>query len=87
MAQWKDTKEPVVVYDGFRPGETRTQKMRARKIDGGHSVVELRQRRAGHDFRFHYRIRCECGKLFKSTQTVERAIRSHTAHMSRELSR
>lgn len=75
----------MIIYNGFRPGERRTTKHKSRKIDQGHSVIESSTRRAGDDFRFHYSVKCECGKIYKSRDDIARAYRSHEEHLSKRI--
>ena len=73
----------VIIYNGFKPGERRATKHKVRAIDQGHSVVESATRRAGDDFRFHWSVTCQCGKVYKSRTGIDRAYRSHGEHLNK----
>lgn len=72
-----------ITYNGFAPGETRSRTRKPNKADKGHSIVEQRQTRKGHDFLFIYTSVCECGKIFRG-RTSSTPFYSHLRHLKRE---
>jgi hypothetical protein len=70
-------------FNGYAPGESRTQKSRPEARDGGHSIVERTTTRQGHSFSFVYRVTCECGKTF-SGRTYSTPFYTHIRHLKRE---
>lgn len=76
-----------VTYNGFREGESRVHKMRPRKADGGHSLINVVTTRPGWSFTFHYRLTCQCGRQFGSKRTMESAWYRFNAHREAEQSK
>jgi hypothetical protein len=69
-------------YNGFEPDEVRVRKVRPHKADNGHSLVEFTKERVGAQFKFHYAVKCECGKRF-SGKTEETPLATHDRHLQR----
>lgn len=75
----------MIIYNGYRPGETREWTAKPRKSDFGHSVVKWSVTRRGHDFSFRYAVTCECGKRYTSRTSMNRATDSLMVHRNRML--
>lgn len=74
----------TTIYNGFKPGETRTTKLRTKKADGGHSIVRISTYRPGSAFSFWYTQECQCGKKFRTTRSPSSLYYRWTAHLVRE---
>lgn len=74
----------MVIYNGFAPGESRFRKVTPSKKDKGHGIVAYTTKRPGHAFAFTYGVVCECGKVYRSTRSPERALRTWTNHKRKE---
>lgn len=77
----------MITYNGYKPGETYTKRMRARKADKGHSIVAMTTTRRGHDFSFKVTAECECGKKFSTTRDRTSLLYRHEAHQRTEASK
>jgi len=71
----------MIIYNGFKPGETRETKLRVKKADGGHSVVRIVTHRQGTAFSFRYTHHCQCGKRFSTERGPGRLYYRWTAHL------
>lgn len=67
-------------YNGYAPSERRTTKLRRRKADNGHSIVEAETFRIGHSWRICTTHRCECGQKFSTSGPVSRLVYRWEAH-------
>lgn len=76
----------MIIYNGYKDGESRTAKHRVSRSDGGHSLVSTTTTRRGSAFAFTYRVTCQCGQTYSSRQTPDRAWRSHEAHRRSQVS-
>lgn len=77
----------MIIYNGYRDGESRTHRMPARKADKGHALVAMTTTRRGSAFAFHYKGECECGKTFGSKGSRDSIFYRHDAHLRAETSK
>jgi len=68
-----------ITYNGFKPGEARSQKHRPKKADNGHSVVRTTVYLKRSGLRFGYIVQCECGKVYTG-KVQQTAIQTWTRH-------
>lgn len=73
----------MIIYNGFRDGESKTRTMKPRKRDNGHSMVESTTTRIGSKFAFRYILTCECGRKFSSRTSISRVHQSFSDHLRR----
>lgn len=74
----------MIIYNGFKPGETRTTKLRVKKADQGHSIVRLTTYRPGSAFRFTYTQECQCGVKFRTERSPGSLYYRWTAHLRKQ---
>lgn len=72
-------------YNGLGPGEERTVKVKPRKDDNGHSIIEMTTARQGYEFRMRYRALCECGQRFSSRISPVEISYTHRRHKRKVL--
>jgi hypothetical protein len=60
------TVRPMITYNGFKPGESRTTTWKSKPKDAGHTIVSMTTFWNGGAFRFHYTLKCECGRTFRT---------------------
>lgn len=70
-----------MMFNGFKPNESRTHTMPARKGDRGHSLVTMVTTRRGHEFAFRYQAVCQCGQTFATAGNRDSLFYRHSAHM------
>jgi hypothetical protein len=68
----------MMTWNGYKPGESRTTKHRARKADAGHSVVATTTTLTPA-YRWRYKVVCQCGKTYtgRTTDTPFQTLERH----------